>query len=83
MNAYFTYRSPGTLYYKLKGGLSYVDLNVAPVTLLDRDFEDISLAVGIGLGYRVGELGVVEVEYTQDSGDADLGTLGVNGLLQF
>ena len=83
VNAYFTYRSPGDLYYKLKGGLSYVDLNVAPVTLLDRDFEDVSIAVGIGLGYRIGDIGVVEVEYTQDSGDADVGTLGVNGLLQF
>ncbi|RBP50970.1 outer membrane beta-barrel protein [Arenicella xantha] len=82
-NAYFTYRSPGTVYYKLKGGVSYVDLNVAPVSLLDRDYEDVSFAVGLGIGYRINELGVIELEYTQDSGDADVGTLGVNALLTF
>lgn len=83
INAYFTYRSPGALFYKLKGGLSYVDLNIAPVSLLDRDYEDVSIAVGVGIGYRINELGIIEVEYTQDSGDADVGTLGVNALLTF
>lgn len=83
INMFFTYRSPGTLYYKVKGGLSYVDLNASPVTLLDQDFEDVSFAAGIGLGYRVSDLGVVELEYSQDSGDADVGILGLNALLQF
>lgn len=83
LNMFFTYRSPGTLYYKVKGGLSYVDLNASPVSLLDQDFEDVSLAGGIGLGYRVSDLGVVELEYSQGSGDADLGILGLNALLQF
>lgn len=83
MNAYFTYRSPGVVYYKLKAGISYVDLNVAPVSLLDRDYEDVSFAVGLGIGYRINELGVIEIEYTQDSGSADVGTLGVNALMTF
>lgn len=83
LNMFFTYRSPGDLYFKVKGGISYVDLNVSPVTLLDRDFEDVSLAAGIGLGYRVTDLGVIELEYSQDSGDADIGILGLNALLQF
>jgi len=83
INMFFTYRSPGLLYYKIKGGLSYVDLNVSPLSLLDRDFEDVSFAAGIGLGYRIDDLGVVEIEYSQDSGEADVGILGLNALLQF
>jgi len=82
-NLFFTYRSPGTLYYKLKGGLSYanVDVRLVDGELLDR--EDVSLAGGVGLGYRISDLGVVEVEYSADSGESDLGILGVNALLQF
>lgn len=83
LNLFFTYRSPGDLYYKVKGGLSYVDLNVTPVELLDRDFEDVSLAAGIGIGYNFQDRGAVELEYSQDSGDADVGILGLNGMLRF
>jgi len=83
LNLFFTYRSPGDLYYKVKGGLSYVDLNVSPEIVLDRDFEDTSLAAGIGLGYRFQDRGAIELEYSQDSGDADIGILGLNGMLKF
>ena len=83
INLYFTYRSPGDLYYKVKGGLSYVDLNVSPEIVLDRDFEDASLAAGIGLGYRFLDRGAIELEYSQTTGDADIGILGLNGMLRF
>lgn len=83
INLYFTYRSPGDLYYKFKGGLSYVDLNVSPEIVLDRDYEDASLAAGIGLGYRFLDRGAIELEYSQTTGDADIGILGLNGMLRF
>lgn len=83
INAYFTYRSPGDLYYKIKGGLSYVDIDVRTELFADLDFEDTSLAAGIGLGYRFNDFGMVEIEYTQDSGDSDLGILSLHGLLNF
>jgi len=83
LNLYFTYRSPGDLYYKVKGGLSYIDLNVSPEIVLDRDYEDTSFAAGIGLGYRFLDRGAVELEYSQTTGDADLGILGLNGMLRF
>lgn len=83
LNAFFTYRSPGTLYYKLKAGLSYTEIDLATIGFTDDDFEDVSLAAGIGLGFRVRDYGVIELEYSQDSGDADLGIIGLNGLLEF
>ncbi|MCH2189785.1 MAG: outer membrane beta-barrel protein [Gammaproteobacteria bacterium] len=83
LNAFFSYRSPGTVYYKLKGGLSYVDIDVVTSTALFDDFEETSFALGGGLGVRIGDYGVVELEYTQDTGDSDLGLLSLNGLLNF
>lgn len=81
-NLFFTYRSAGKVYYKVKGGLSYVNFDVS--TFDDEfDLDDVSAAFGVGLGYRVGDLGVVELEYSADTGDADLGILGLNALLEF
>ena len=82
-NLFFTYRSAGTLYYKLKGGLSYADFEFNDSAFGTSDFEDVGLAFGVGLGYRVGELGVLELEYSADTTDADLGILAVNALLEF
>lgn len=82
-NLFFTYRSPGALYYKVKGGLSYASIDVRLVNGTLDNNEDVSIAGGLGLGYRVGDLGVVEVEYSGDTGDSNLGILGVNALLQF
>lgn len=82
-NIFFTYRSAGTLYYKLKGGLSYADFEFNDSVFGTSDFEDVGLAFGVGLGYRVGELGVLELEYSADTTDADLGILAVNALLEF
>lgn len=81
-NLFFTYRSAGKLYYKVKGGLSYVDFEVNSFDQ-SSDFNDVSAAFGVGLGYRVSDLGVVEIEYSADTGDSDLGILGLNALLEF
>ncbi len=83
LNAFFAYRTAGDLYFKIKGGVSYVDIDVDTGVFLDDSFEDVSLAAGIGLGYRINDRGLVEIEYTQDSGDSDLGILGLNGLFSF
>ncbi len=84
LNAFFTFRSAGDVYFKLKGGLSYVDIDTRSSTgFLNTDFEDTSIAAGVGLGYRINDRGMVEVEYTQDTGDSDLGILGLNGFFAF
>lgn len=82
LNAFITYRSAGTLYYKLKVGLSYTDL-LLTTPAFDNTFEDVALAAGIGLGYHISDIGAVEIEYSQGSGDSDLGVLGLNALLEF
>ena len=81
-NLFFTYRTAGKLYFKAKAGASYADLTFRTPGF-DADFEDVSLAGGLGLGYHVGDYGVVEVEYSGNTGDNDFGIIGVNALLEF
>ncbi len=91
VNLFFTYRTAGKLYFKVKGGLSYVDRNVlgAPFGVLTDSGdvlaggEDVSLAAGLGFGLRVTEHGAIEIEYSQDSGNIDNGIFGVNAFLKF
>lgn len=82
LNLFFTYRSAGDLYYKFKLGLSYSDIEIQTPGFNDGT-EDVSLAGGIGLGYRIGDYGSIEIEYAADAGDNDLSLLGVNALLAF
>ena len=84
LSLFFNYRSPGTLYYKVKGGLSVTTLEVNSINpSLIADEEDTSFALGLGLGVRVSDRGLIELEYTQETGDIDLGVVSLNGLLQF
>lgn len=82
LSLFFTYRSAGTIYYKVKAGFTYSDVEIASSTFTDSN-EDIALAGGIGIGYHVGDFGVVELDYTANSGENDLGILGLNALLEF
>ena len=83
INAFFNYRSAGQVYFKLKGGLSFVDIDSQIDGQLFDDFEDVSLAIGGGIGLRVSDAGRIELEYTLDSADANVGQLSLNGLLSF
>ncbi len=81
-NIFFTYRSAGELYYKVKGGLTYTNFDISTLGIRN-DFEDVSFGYGAGLGYRIGDLGVVELEYSADTGDSDIDVISVNALLEF
>ena len=83
INAFFNYRSAGQVYFKLKGGLSFVDIDSQIDGQLFDDFEDVSLAIGGGIGLRVSDAGRIELEYTLDSADANVGQLSLNGILSF
>lgn len=83
INAFFTYRTAGDLYLKLKAGVSYADIAIKSLGDPDIDFDDVAFAAGIGLGYHVGDLGVLELEYQTDTGTADLGIFSLNALLEF
>ena len=47
------------------------------------EFDDFSVAGGIGIGYHVGDYGVIELEYQTDTADADIGIFALNALLEF
>ena len=80
---FFAYRSAGTLYYKVKGGVSFANFVVDSPLLDEFSSEEFGIAGGVGVGYRVGDLGVVELEYQADTSDADLSVFSVNALLEF
>lgn len=84
LNVFFTYRTAGDLYFKVKGGLSYATVDItSDIIALRDDFEDVAIAGGLGFGYRFGDRGAIELEYSKDSGNADLSIVGVNALLKF
>ena len=82
LNLFLTYRSPGTLYFKAKAGVSYSDIEINAPAFRTTN-EDVALALGLGIGYHIGDYGVVELEYSADSGENDLGVVGLNALLEF
>ncbi len=82
LNLFFTYRSAGKLYFKAKAGASFSTVTLTTPGF-EQDVDDISIAAGFGFGYRVGDYGVVELEYSDDTGDTDLGVIALNALLEF
>lgn len=84
INAHMAYRSAGKLYFKLKAGLSYstIDL-VSSGGFKTENQDDVSISLGGGLGYKLGDWGLLELEYSNTSGDNDLGILGLNGIAEF
>ena len=85
-NAFFTYRSAGSVYYKLKLGLSYSDFSARATPesgFLDDQSDDVAVAGGIGLGYRFGDFGQIEVDYSGDTGNNAFGSYGVSALVKF
>lgn len=74
---YFTYSTPGRVYFKGKlGGVSSkVKTNVAGAS----DTKDTSVAAGAGLGFKMTENAKLELEYTSSTGDnrVAFGSLGV------
>lgn len=101
LNLFMTYRSPGTLYYKFKLGLSYSNveanglfgINIPPandlgdfnqVPLVDiNSEEDVALAGGIGLGFRIQDFGVIEIEHVSDAGNNDLSLTTISAIGRF
>jgi hypothetical protein len=45
--------------------------------------EEVALAAGIGIGFRINEYGVIEVEYSQDASELETSILSLNAFLQF
>jgi hypothetical protein len=79
---FFAYRTPGTVYFKGRlGGMQSDVTSASAGTTLSED--DVSLAGSAGLGVKIGEWGNIELEWTGDSGDNDIGIISLGGVLQF
>ena len=74
---YFTYSTPGRVYFKGKLGVMYskVKTNIAGTS----DQSDTSVAGGAGFGFKMTENAKLELEYTSGTGDnrVSFGSLGV------
>ena len=64
---YAVFRSEGNIGFKAKTGLAYWDT--------DND-RDMSLSLGIGAGFKIGESGMLDVEYTQIDDSVDYISVG-------
>lgn len=80
---FFAYRTPGTVYFKGKLGVMQSDVNISVVGEPRVDRTDTSFSAGLGLGLLLGNNGNLELEYTDDSGDNDLGIFSLGGFVRF
>ena len=78
---YFTYSTPGRVYFKGKLGAMYskvkTDNDVIP------EEKDTSLAVGAGFGFKMTENAKLELEYASSTGDNRLGFGSLGVLFEF
>ena len=58
-----TYRFGGDLYAMLKAGYTFVDVKANQIGGSSNTFDEDGLSYGLGVGYRVGENGSVELNY--------------------
>lgn len=73
LGIFYTYRSPGQVYFKVKGGLVTNTLQVnSVITSERRDLESTNIALGLGLGVRITDRALIELEYLQEAGSNDL-----------
>lgn len=76
---FFTYSTPGTVYFKAKLGGMITNLSTSTGVSSD----DTSFAYGAGFGLKLGENAKLEAEYTGSTGDNDLRFISLGGLVEF
>lgn len=84
-NLLFSYRTGGNFFFKAKGGLQYSSMtlrNASPFGF-SGDIDDVSVIYGLGFGARITDFGLIEVEYTAETGDNNLGMYQANAIIQF
>lgn len=76
---FFTYSTPGKVYFK--GKLGGMTSDVSSSAGLDNSAS--GLGYGVGFGVKLGQRGKIEAEYTGVTGDNNLNFWSVGGLLEF
>jgi hypothetical protein len=77
---FFTYATPGKVYFKGKLGGMATDIS-SSVPGLENDAS--GFAYGAGLGVKAGEQGRFELEYTGVTGDNNINFISLGGLVEF
>lgn len=82
---YFTYRTPGNVYFKAKIGALRSDVTTSLDGSPSVKEQDTSFSYGAGLGLKLGASGNfnVELEVVGSSGDNDLNMVSVGGIYKF
>lgn len=82
---FFTYRTPGNVYFKGKLGVLRSDLRTNLDGLEPETEQDTSFSYGAGLGLKLGQTGNfnLELEFVGSSGDNDLNMISVGGIYKF
>jgi len=77
---FFTYATPGTVYFKGKlGGMTTDVSSSVPSVANDAS----GFAYGVGLGVKAGQQARFELEYTGVTGDNNLNFISLGGLVEF
>ena len=74
---YFAYRSEGTFFFKVKGGILKEDVKLNTYGERFND-SDTGLTMGAGLGFNLGNVAQIEAEYTIIEQDVGYLSLGLN-----
>jgi len=77
---FFTYSTPGTVYFKGKLGGMTTDVS-SSVSAVENDTS--GFAYGAGFGVKAGEMGKFELEYTGVTGNNNLNFISLGGMLEF
>lgn len=81
-NIFFAYRTPGKIYFKAKLGGQRTKQTIK-ITGDSVDNDEVAFAFGVGLGIKLADWARLEVEYSQDTSDNDVGLLSVNAMALF
>jgi opacity protein-like surface antigen len=79
---FFAYRTPGMVYFKAKLGGTNSDVTYANP---GGDFrtDEFAFAWGAGLGVKLGDRFLAELEYAATAGDNELEFISLGGILEF
>ncbi len=82
---FFTYRTPGNVYFKGKIGALRSEVTTRLDGVPGVTEQDTSFAYGAGLGLKLGQTGNfnLELEFVGTSGDNDLSIISLGGLYKF
>jgi hypothetical protein len=82
---YYTYRSPGTVYFLGKFGALKTDITTSVANSGELSEQDTSFSYGGGIGLHLGQSGNfnVELEFVGSSGESEINMINLGGIYRF